>query len=35
MKTYSCDKCGMSGNATCGKCDTPLVNEVLNLDDGR
>ncbi|MEJ6674017.1 MAG: hypothetical protein QNK88_00705 [Polaribacter sp.] len=35
MKTYRCDKCGMSVNATCGKCDTPLVNEVLNLDDGR
>ena len=25
----------MSVNATCGKCDTPLVNEVLNLDNGR
>ncbi|MEL0244920.1 MAG: hypothetical protein VW916_04185 [Flavobacteriaceae bacterium] len=24
----------MSVNATCGKCDTPLVNDHLVLDDG-
>jgi len=35
METYKCDKCGMTVNATCGKCDTPLVNDVLKLDDGR
>ena len=25
----------MSVNATCGKCSSPLVNDVLKLDDGR
>ena len=35
METYKCNKCGMSVNATCGKCDTPLVNDVLKLDKGR
>ena len=35
METYKCDKCGMTINATCGKCDAPLVNDVLKLDDGR
>ena len=35
METYKCSKCGMSVNATCGKCDAPLVNDVLKLDDGR
>ena len=34
METYKCSKCGMSVNATCGKCDAPLVNDVLKLDDG-
>ena len=32
--TYSCAKCGMSVNATCAKCNVPLVNGVLNLPDG-
>ena len=35
MVTYKCSKCGMSVNATCGKCDAPLVNDVLKLDDER
>ena len=35
METYKCRKCGMSVNTTCGKCDAPLVNDVLKLDDGR
>lgn len=35
MATYECDKCGMSVNATCAKCDAPLVNDTLKLDDGR
>ena len=35
METYKCSKCGMSVNATCGKCNAPLVNDVLKLDDGR
>ena len=34
MATYECSKCGMSVNATCGKCDKPLVNDMLKLDDG-
>ncbi len=34
METYKCSKCGMSVNATCGKCNAPLVNDVLKLDDG-
>ena len=35
MATYECEKCGMSVNATCGKCDAPLLNDSLELDDGR
>ncbi|MCG6872229.1 MAG: hypothetical protein LJE84_08055 [Gammaproteobacteria bacterium] len=34
MATYECKVCGMSVNATCGKCDTPLRNGMLKLDDG-
>jgi predicted ATP-dependent serine protease len=34
MTTYECSKCGMSVNATCGKCNAPLVNDMLKLDDG-
>ena len=34
MYTYECEKCGMSVNASCGKCDTPLENDHLTLDDG-
>ena len=34
MNTYECLKCGMSVNATCGKCNEPLVNDMLKLDDG-
>ena len=35
MATYECEKCGMAVNATCAKCDAPLVNDTLKLDDGR
>ena len=35
MATYECEVCGMSVNATCGKCDAPLENDMLKLDDGR
>jgi hypothetical protein len=28
MATYECEKCGMSVNATCGKCDAPLENDM-------
>ena len=34
MSTYECEKCGMSVNATCGKCDESLINDTLNLDNG-
>jgi hypothetical protein len=34
MATYECSKCGMSVNATCGKCNAPLVDGILNLDNG-
>ena len=34
MASYECNSCGMSVNASCGKCDIPLVNGVLELDDG-
>ena len=34
MATYECSVCGMSVNATCGKCDEPLVNDTLKLEDG-
>ena len=35
IATYSCAKCGMSVHATCAKCDQPLVNDTLTIDDGR
>ena len=34
MATYECNKCGMSVNATCGKCDETLINDTLKLDNG-
>jgi hypothetical protein len=34
MATYECEKCGMSVNASCGKCDAPLENASLSLPDG-
>ena len=34
MATYECPKCGMSVNATCGKCGAPLTNANLKLGDG-
>ena len=34
MATYECKKCGMSVNATCGHCDAPLVDAILELPDG-
>ena len=36
MATYECSKCGMSVNATCGKCNEQLVNDTIfenNLDE--
>ena len=34
MATYECSKCGMSVNATCGKCEKPLINDHLILKGG-
>jgi hypothetical protein len=34
MATYECSVCGMSVNATCAKCDAPLVNDNLKRPDG-
>ena len=34
MATYECSNCGMSVNATCGKCEAPLADEILKTDDG-
>lgn len=34
MATYECEICEMSVNATCGKCDTALVNDTITKDDG-
>ena len=32
MATYECQICGMSVNATCGKCGAELVNGTLEED---
>ena len=32
MATYECSKCGMSVNATCGKCNAPLVDDTIDVD---
>ncbi len=34
IATYVCNKCGISVNATCGKCNETLVNDNLELDNG-
>ena len=34
MATYECEACGMAVNASCAKCDVPLVDGSLTLDDG-
>ena len=34
MATYKCSSCGMSVNATCGTCDAPLVDDIIERDDG-
>ena len=34
MSTYECLVCGMGVNASCSKCDEPLVNDVLTREDG-
>ena len=35
MATYECTKCGMSVNATYAKCNSPLQNDNLSLEDGK
>ena len=34
METYKCNICDMAVNASCAKCDEPLKNGTLNLEDG-
>jgi len=34
MATYTCSKCGMGVNATCAKCNAPLVDDVLEVEGG-
>ena len=34
MATYECSECGMAVNATCAHCDSPLVDDILTIDDG-
>ncbi len=34
MALYSCPKCGMSVNMTCGACDAVLVDASLTKPDG-
>lgn len=34
MATYTCDKCGMSVNMTCAKCDAALEHDSLSKPDG-
>lgn len=34
MVTYECSKCGMAVNASCAKCNQPLENDTLILDNG-
>ena len=33
MATYECSKCGMGVNATCAKCNSALVNDVIIKED--
>ena len=35
MATYECPKCKMSANIKCGKCDAPLTDASLKLDNGQ
>jgi len=33
MATYECKKCGMSVNASCAKCDAPLIDDYIKVDE--
>ena len=35
MATYECSKCGMSVNATCGKCNARLVDDTIEADGAK
>ena len=35
MATYECSECGMSVNATCGKCNEPLVDDVIEVEGSK
>ena len=32
MATYECSICGMSVNATCGKCNETLIDDTIEVD---
>jgi len=34
MSIYKCNECGMSVKTSCGECDSPLEDGLLDLDDG-
>ena len=34
MAAYTCDKCGMSVNMTCGQCGQDLVHDTITTDAG-
>ncbi|HAD75589.1 MAG: hypothetical protein CME08_09750 [Gemmatimonadetes bacterium] len=34
MAAYTCDKCGMSVNMTCGQCGEDLAHGTITTDDG-
>ena len=35
MATYECSICGMSVDATCGKCKEPLVDDTIDVDGSK
>jgi DNA-directed RNA polymerase subunit RPC12/RpoP len=34
MATYECGRCGMAVNATCAKCNEPLINDTISAVGG-
>lgn len=34
ISTYESNNCDMAVNTSCAKCDQPLVDDILKLDDG-
>ena len=35
MATYECNNCGMSVNATCGKCNSQLVDDSIEVEGNK